>query len=599
VAWQSRVARVMRRDDEAANTADQARRLLSDATRTDDRLFVEAVGAESDRDVPRAQARYVELTERHRDDPSWFLELAAFQDRHAMNAAAIETYRQALARDARLPRPHLELCRMYNRSSEPAKAKEEGQLALTGYRNLGARGGEAQSFLCLTDTLRIGTEQDVRDARVSAGSALEIFRTLGSAYNLARAYHYVALTEEAQGNLARAAASWEESLDAARKVGNTALQSVVLMNLGVSYDALGNRERAVDYFRQGSTLHEALGNEQEAARSQANAGRILIEFGGNPEQGLRDVQNALGVFQKLGDKNFEVFAAQNTALYHRNRGQYADAERDLNRALSLARERDLDDEILSSTLGLALSRFDRNEYTAARGLIQSAVGERTDRDSVEARIYLGRIDTRLGNFDAAQATLVWAESQVNQRGDTGLLPLLHLATGELAYQTGRSADARQHFSQASSLWSDDLPDASSVEARSYLGLLDALQGQATQGREALRASLAQAQRMGRVALEARCRLHLAQIDVLTKQLDEAGSLLDQIPPDSPMRAIGPELQAQTHFWRSRVLAGRGDSQAAQREASMARSVIESLRASLAEPDRRGFASRVDIRLIGH
>jgi tetratricopeptide (TPR) repeat protein len=367
----------------------------------------------------------------------------------------------------------------------------------------------------------------------------------------------------------------------------------------VSYDALGNRERAVDYFRKGSTLHEALGNEQEAARSQANAGRILIEFGGNPEQGLRDVQNALGVFQKLGDKNFEVFAAQITALYHRNRGRHADAERDLNRALALARERDLDDEILSSTLGLALSRFDRNEYTAARGLIQGAIGERTDRDSVEARIYLGRIDTRLGNFEAAQATLGWAESQVNQRGDTGLLPLLHLSTGELAYQMARYADARRHFAQASSLWTDDLPDASSVEARSYLGLLDALQGQTARGRDAMRASLAQAQHMGRVALEARCRIHLARVGVLTKQFDEAASLLDQIPQDGPARAIGPELQAQTHFWRSRVLAGRGDSQAALSEGTMARTAIESLRASLPEPDRRGFESRVDIRLIGN
>ena len=115
----------------------------------------------------------------------------------------------------------------------------------------------------------------------------------------------------------------------------------------------------------------------------------------------------------------------------------------------------------------------------------------------------------------------------------------------------------------------------------------------------MRASLAQAQRMGRVALEARCRIHLARIDVLARQFDEAASLLDQIPQDGPARAIGPELQAQTHFWRSRVLAGRGDSQGALSEGTMARTAIESLRASLPEPDRPGFESRVDIRLIGN
>ena len=66
------------------------------------------------------------------------------------------------------------------------------------------------------------------------------------------------------------------------------------------------------------------------------------------------------------------------------------------------------------------------------------------------------------------------------------------AFGELAYalRPGRK-QARALFETASRLWTDDLPDAASVEARAYLGLLDGLDGRAA-GRAAIEASLAQA-----------------------------------------------------------------------------------------------------------
>ena len=48
-------------------------------------------------------------------------------------------------------------------------------------------------------------------------------------------------------------------------------------------------------------------------------------------QALRDMQNALAVFQKLGDRNFEAFCLQLIAVYYRQAGRHADAERELNR----------------------------------------------------------------------------------------------------------------------------------------------------------------------------------------------------------------------------------------------------------------------------
>ena len=55
----------------------------------------------------------------------------------------------------------------------------------------------------------------------------------------------------------------------------------------------------------------------------------------------------------------------------------------------------------------------------------------------------------------------------------------------------------------------DVGDPASVEARAYLGLLDALEGRPAPARKAVETSLEQAGRMGLFSLESRCRMYLA------------------------------------------------------------------------------------------
>lgn len=552
-AWRSRTARVMRRDNESAEGAQAAVGLLAEGTPAAERLFVEAVAAESRRDLAAAEARYRELAARAPDEPSWLMELAAFHDRQGRAADAMTSLHAALGLDAGLARPHLDLCRLYN-PNELAVAKDHGQRALTGYRGLGARAGEAQALWCLADILRLGNEQEATEARRHADAALAIFDQLDYPYNLSRAQNYVALAAVGQGRFAEAVAIWEKALVAAREVGNTGLQPLMLMNIGVMEVRLGNRSRAVDYYQQSAKGFEALGQEQRAAELQANAAGILIENGGNPEQGLRDVQNALAVARKIGNRNFEVLAAQLTAAYHRYAGRHGEAERELNRALALARERDLKDDIPSLTTDLARSRMELGDYDAARTLLADAVAAPSGTARTHARIRLGQTYVRLKDFDAAQRELALAEADLNRGADPELMPVLDVATGELAYERGRHEEARSRFSRAAAAWTDTLPDAASVEARAYLGLLDGLEGRFSRGVEQLQASLDQARRMGRFSLDSRIRVFLAQLAVRQRRFDDALRTLDAIPPDDAERTIGPALRAQVEQWRRAAMA---------------------------------------------
>ena len=589
-AWQSRVASLMRQSTQAVEAADQGTKRVGPETPPRDALFIAAVAAESRPDPATAESRYRELASRFADEPFWLTELAGFLDRRMRTEEAIVTYQQALTLDGHLIRPDLELCRLYNRSNESAKAREHAERAMSKYRAIGATAGEAQVLLCMTETLRVGGATERQQARSSAEMALKMLGELGQSYNLARAYHYVAMTEWADQHIAAAAATWERALVSARAVGNVDLESALLTNLGVAHESLGDRPRALEYYRQGYRVHEAIGDEGAAAYNRAFVGGLLIHNGGDPETGLRDVQNALAVARQGASRDLEVLCLRTMAAYYRYGGRYQDAERELTRALAIARELDLEQGLAQLTIDLASSRFDQSDYTGARQLLATALGDASGPERTRARILLGWTLVRLGDVDAAQAGVNQAAGDLRTQGDTALSPLLQTVQGELAYERGDLREARARFAGAASLWRDALPDAASVEARASLGLLDALEGRIDAGRMHLQASLEQARKMRRVALEARCRVYLARLALAQRRPAEALDTLRDIPTD-------PELQAQVHYWRGRALAAQGDRPGARAEQIRARQLVEMMRASLPDAYRVSFVTRTHIRQI--
>jgi tetratricopeptide (TPR) repeat protein len=593
VAWRTLVADIMRRDDEAGAAAEQAVRLLTDRSPMEDRLFVEGVAAEARRDRPTAEARYRALRDRHPDDPAAVMLFGAFQDRQNLNADAVHSYLQALELDIRQARPHVELCRMYNRLNEAATAKEHAQKALAAYRGLGARSGEGQALFCLADALRGGSDADREEARRHAESAVNIFSAIDAPYNLARAYNYSATIAGMQNRPVEAAAFGEKALAAARAAGNVVLQPLVLMNLGVTYEALGDRARAADYYQQSAKLYEAQGDETRAAEIQTNRAILLVTYGSSSGDVVRDARNALAVLQKVGDKKFEIAALQVIATADRNAGRHADAERELNRALAIAKERDFKDDFAESTVDLAKSRLELGNYASVLNLLTQALGDGSGPVAPSARVLRARTLTRLGDFDGAQLALTAASADAARRGDTGLIPSIETVYGELAYESGKLREAREHFERASALWTDDLPNPESVQARAYIGLLDALAGRAGRGRPIVTESLAQAQKMGQLSLEVRCRTLLARINVMSGRAADALAALRDVAPDGD-RAIGPELQAQVHYWRASALAGMHDLVGAGAEYSLARGLLQQLRSSIPEPARTTFDARADI-----
>ena len=501
LAWRSRVARLMRLDPEAAEFAAQASALPLGTPPEWQRLFVEAVSADGIRNVTLAHDRYNALSARFPADARWLTELAAFRDREELNTEAITAYQAALALDDRLTRPRLELCRLYNRVSESVAAKEQAQRALQAFQAAGNAWLEAQALFCLSDALRTGARGERDEARAAADQALQILESLGAGYQVGRAYYYVALIAGAQGRLEESLRLNGRALELLEQHGNLPPQPLVLGNMGVASNRLGLPAQAVEYYRSAARLHESLGDDRRAAQNQANAAAVVIQYGGDRARGLREVENALQVSRKVGDRLLEVLCLQLIGAFYRDAGNYAEAERADRQGLAIARERNLADRVTTLTTDLAAARVDAGDLSGAKQILEEAIGSATAVDAGRLRIRLAHVKVLLRDIEGATTDLDAAAAAIPAANAAAVAPLTRLVRGKLEFETGRFDAARPHFAAAATPPPNQPPDASAIEARAYLALLDARSGRQAQARAQARDAIAQAEALGRQSLQ--------------------------------------------------------------------------------------------------
>jgi tetratricopeptide (TPR) repeat protein len=590
VAWQSRVASLTGDRTTAAQAADLAESRLQGAS-PEDTAFVSAVIAEARRQDERADREYQTFAAARQADPTGLIELAGFRDRSGRTADAIASYRRVLDLEPGEGLPALELCRLYTRTNESVRARQFGDRAQKAFATVGSSPGEAMALLCLVDNLRLGTPDERARAREYATRALKIFESLNLRYGLARAQHYMAMTAAAQNDLAAAAASWEQALVNAKAVGNTGLEATVYINLGVTYMRLGQRGKAVEYYTLSYQTAERRGDERRAAYSRANAGAVLIEFGDRSDDGLRFIEAAMRVVRNLDDKTFEVFCLQLMAAHARFAGRYDQALEGVRKAMALARERKLEERFPALLLDEARVLMETGRYVEARDRLDEAMASRVAQNLSEVLIERARVDARLGDVEHARDMLNRAR-QLPESMAGDMLPRWHAATGEVAYAAGDEKQAYGSFVEAARLWIDDLPHAASVQARAYTGWVDGSAGKAS-GRLAVEASLAEARRMKRPLLEAIARVYLARLDLQAGQPDKARALLDAVRMD----ALGPEPQAQVHYWRAAAASALGNDAGAQQGRREVARILAALQKDVPESLRPRFLLRPDVRAL--
>jgi tetratricopeptide (TPR) repeat protein len=596
-AWIGRVLLESFQRSDAVLSARRAKALISGETPLHEAAFVEAVYADAVGDVAAAEQHYRRRVELAPDDPVVLADLADFLRRRERNAESVEAFHAVVRLDPAYLWPHVRLCQLYTQLDDHPLAAQSAQRAVDGYRLIGNRSGEAQALLCFGEVQREQAGARLPEAREKIAAARSIFEALSEPYNLARAYQYHGLVEYADGNLQPALDFFKEALSRSRATGNRQLEGLALMNLAATYYDIGRQPLpAIDYYRQSHDVFEQIGDERRAAEQDVNAAGLDIDYGGGDSDALRRIPRARAVLKQLGYVDWEVAAMQVEARSQRHRGLLAEARRAFVVALSVARDRKLGDRIDSLTVDLAWTDFLLNDYEAARTSLAELVARDGEVKNPEGRIVLGRVFNRVGDRDMARRYLNEASAGIAAHSLSQLVPDLETALGEVAYEEGDPVRAREHFERASSLWTGELAPAASVEARSYLGLFRSMEGDAAGAVRLIQQSLEQARRMGRLYLEARCRVCLARVAFDAGRYRDVAALLADVPLQGD-RVVEPETAAEVHYWLGRALAAQGDRSAADRELALAHERIMRLQMSLRDEHRIRFAAREPIQRI--
>jgi len=587
-AWLSRAEQLLRDANAAGEAADRAFRLVTDDTLPSDVLLARAVWATTRQDIAAAESHYRELAARWPDEPRWSGELAAFYESQGRLDEAVAIYQRLRAGDQGLPKFDLDLCRVFARKDDLARAREHARLAQTRFRDEGFRSGQAQALLCEADVLRQGGAAEKQQALAASFDALGIFEASGQPYNAARASQYVAIALAVEGREGEAVQSWERALAGARATGNRGLEAGVLTNLGVASQALGRRRQSLAYYQQGIALNEFIGDERAAARSQANAAAILVDYGPDPSDGARRVQSALTVFRKIGDRSFELLGLRVLGTYHRDAGRAQEANVLFEQALAIARETGLEDAAIGVRLDMASNLLAQGQLVPARAMLEAVAREKRSRDTTHAMVLIGAASARLGDFAAAEKAFARAAAEVAAGGYGSVRSLLLVSRGELAMEHGDVVRARSLFGEAARVASDDLPDAAAAAGEAYRAFLNGARAR-LMNQSDLDKALAGSATLGWVGLEGLCRLLKATLLLRageTRRAVEAAGAENQ-----SATGLDPELAARLQAVKAEAFGRLGDEPAAAGARAEVRRLLDGVRTAMTNSEKELYSKR--------
>lgn len=597
-AWMGRTYGILGYDRQALEFSEKAAQAIAAPTPAIDTYFIEANLFERRYDYQSAENKYLELIRLYPDDPVWHDSLAAVYEKQGKLNEAIASESAAISKDSRYITGYRNISTLYTRVNDYFRAIENAQKAFELSHALGSQEGEAEA-LCVLGTA-FWEAGRTPEAEQNIRRALAIFKNLRDESGMVRMYKSLGDIYAVEGKLDEAAHFYREALSRSHEVQNNRIVAVTLMNLGTIYQLQGKYRDAADHYRQSLAVAEKFRDDRRRAELLSNLGGLLINYGSEPAQGLKYVQESLVLFEKSGDKSFQAFANMLSGVYQCNAGHYSAAMDEMRHAYALATAADAKSDLVRITYNLARCKFLQNQYGPARDSIQQSLDLalilKTGFDIPRAQFLMGRIELRLGESREAEATLTTAMRDAQKNDYHTLFPDGYLSLGELRYEQGRTEEAGKNFRLAATSWKGEMPDPVSVEATILLGSLEAERGNVPQAVSDCDAGLHQAGKMGRVSLVAQAQLCLARSQLRQKKFVEALHILGPMSSRDDS-VLGPELLAQTCYLGSQALHGLGRIGEAGRAHEQSREIIRRLRQQLPEGQRKLFTTRHEFREI--
>ncbi|WP_437568437.1 ATP-binding protein [Sorangium sp. So ce542] len=308
--------------------------------------------------------------------------------------------------------------------------------------------------------------EPVLSTRGPFGAQLELLdRALAAAEALAADPRVVARALAARGRARRLRGQAEaalEDLERARAqaaaLGEAALLSGIVADLGVLHHGRRDMERARDHYEQALALHRDLGDRRAEGRALGNLGALHHDERREAEAAAY-YERAIAIAAEIGDGRQEGIFSTNAGLLEQERGAPALARRRYERAAAILGEVG-DLRLLAITLGnLGALHHEEGRLADARACHGRAVallrevGDR--RSEAIALCRLGAALASVGEVDEARRALDPAERLLAQLGDEPDVELARVASGfvdlalaQAARRAGQGDEAAAHVGAA-------------------------------------------------------------------------------------------------------------------------------------------------------
>ncbi len=146
---------------------------------------------------------------------------------------------------------------------------------------------------------------DVEKAIAFYQESLELKEKIGDVQGKAATLHQLAGIYADRGDVEKAIAFYQESLELKEKIGNLQGKAATLHCLAIIYADRGDVEKAIAFYQQSLELQEKIGNVQGKAATFAMLGQLLAAQG-DVDQALNYLQQSLEILQDLRSPDAET-----------------------------------------------------------------------------------------------------------------------------------------------------------------------------------------------------------------------------------------------------------------------------------------------------
>ncbi|HCQ20927.1 MAG TPA: tetratricopeptide repeat-containing protein, partial [Anabaena sp. UBA12330] len=120
-------------------------------------------------------------------------------------------------------------------------------------------------------------------------------------------------------SLRQAIQKWQEARLLYRAVGDRRVEAITLTGIGRVYDALGEKQKALDFYNQALPIFRTVGDRSMEATTLNNIGGVYDDLG-EKQKALDFYNQALPILRAVGDRRVEAITLNNIGLVYDDLG---------------------------------------------------------------------------------------------------------------------------------------------------------------------------------------------------------------------------------------------------------------------------------------